>query len=235
GRRGHGRAVARRGVRPALGGSWGSGGWVGARGRFRPRMGDPGGVIRDDPHAIPAPRGESGGCGRRRSAGPQIRGGIPVRKTVTTTLAALSLLFVAACGSSGDGDEDAAPRRSTTTTEATSPGESTTTTEATSPGEPRPDDDPENNEICEGQTPVWAYAPSDREARAELVAAHPEGRARPAQTREECARREPELGTGDVQITLRWESDADLDLHVTEPNGTEIWYADKGPTATGGQ
>ncbi|HEY8527523.1 MAG TPA: hypothetical protein VIL48_21345 [Acidimicrobiales bacterium] len=158
-----------------------------------------------------------------------------MRKTVTTTLAALSLLFVAACGSSGDGDEDAAPRRSTTTTEATSPGESTTTTEATSPGEPRPDDDPENNEICEGQTPVWAYAPSDREARAELVAAHPEGRARPAQTREECARREPELGTGDVQITLRWESDADLDLHVTEPNGTEIWYADKGPTATGGQ
>lgn len=30
---------------------------------------------------------------------------------------------------------------------------------------------------------------------------------------------EPELGTGDVQLTLRWDSDADLDLSVTEPGG----------------
>jgi hypothetical protein len=44
-----------------------------------------------------------------------------------------------------------------------------------------------------------------------------------------------ELGTGDVQVTLRWASEADIDLHVTEPDGTEIWYGDKGPTATGGQ
>jgi hypothetical protein len=46
---------------------------------------------------------------------------------------------------------------------------------------------------------------------------------------------EPELGTGDVQITLRWESDSDLDLHVVEPSGEEIWYSDPGPTETGGQ
>jgi hypothetical protein len=46
---------------------------------------------------------------------------------------------------------------------------------------------------------------------------------------------EPELGTGDVQITLRWESDADLDLHVVEPSGTEISYSEPGPTETGGQ
>jgi hypothetical protein len=44
-----------------------------------------------------------------------------------------------------------------------------------------------------------------------------------------------ELGTGDVQVTLRWASPADIDLHVTEPDGTEIWYGDKGPTSTGGQ
>jgi hypothetical protein len=53
---------------------------------------------------------------------------------------------------------------------------------------------------------------------------------------EECEpTTEPELGTGDVQITLRWESDADLDLHVVEPNGEEIWYSEPGPTSTGGQ
>ena len=35
----------------------------------------------------------------------------------------------------------------------------------------------------------------------------------------------PALGTGDVQVTLRWESEADLDLHVIDPNGEEIWFA----------
>ena len=32
------------------------------------------------------------------------------------------------------------------------------------------------------------------------------------------------LGTGDVQATLRWNGDADLDLHVIDPDGVEIFY-----------
>lgn len=32
------------------------------------------------------------------------------------------------------------------------------------------------------------------------------------------------LGTGDVQATLRWSGDADLDLHVIDPDGVEIYY-----------
>lgn len=35
---------------------------------------------------------------------------------------------------------------------------------------------------------------------------------------------EPVLGTGDVQITLRWDADVDLDLHVIDPYGEEIYY-----------
>ena len=35
---------------------------------------------------------------------------------------------------------------------------------------------------------------------------------------------EPELGTGDVQITLRWNSLNDLDLIVTDPTGKTIFY-----------
>ncbi len=46
---------------------------------------------------------------------------------------------------------------------------------------------------------------------------------------------EPDVGTGDVQVTLAWSSDADLDLSVTEPDGTEISYLSPGPTSTGGQ
>jgi hypothetical protein len=43
-----------------------------------------------------------------------------------------------------------------------------------------------------------------------------------------------DVGTGDVQVTLEWASDADLDLHVVEPDGTEIWYEEPGPSSTGG-
>lgn len=35
---------------------------------------------------------------------------------------------------------------------------------------------------------------------------------------------EPELGTGDLQITLRWNSLNDLDLFVTDPSGKTIFY-----------
>ncbi|MGH9138690.1 MAG: DUF6777 domain-containing protein, partial [Acidimicrobiales bacterium] len=44
-----------------------------------------------------------------------------------------------------------------------------------------------------------------------------------------------ELGTGDVQVTLEWDSPADLDLAVTEPGGERISFGNRGPTATGGQ
>jgi hypothetical protein len=33
---------------------------------------------------------------------------------------------------------------------------------------------------------------------------------------------EPVLGTGDIQFTLRWDSDADLDLAVTDPTGAKV-------------
>jgi uncharacterized protein YfaP (DUF2135 family) len=33
-----------------------------------------------------------------------------------------------------------------------------------------------------------------------------------------------EVGTGDVQVTLSWDADSDVDLHVVAPNGEEIYY-----------
>jgi hypothetical protein len=42
------------------------------------------------------------------------------------------------------------------------------------------------------------------------------------------------LGTGDVQATLNWSGDCDLDLHVIDPTGTEISFVN--PTSpSGGQ
>jgi hypothetical protein len=158
-----------------------------------------------------------------------------VRKTVTA-LAATGLLLVAACSDGSEGS--LGDLGQTTTTEP----DADTTPSTTPPGDGDgqvPDDDRGNNQACEGQTPVWAYAPMG-EPRAELAAHRtPAGPAVPASGTQEpsdgCAQPEPQLGTGDVQITLRWNSSADIDLHVTEPDGTEIWYGDKGPTASGGR
>lgn len=154
-----------------------------------------------------------------------------MRKTVIV-LAAAGLLLTAACA-----DEHEGASALTTTTSTTSPDRSTTTTtspeEPGDPGEPGEPGDPGGgepggggggSEDCTTNPPVWAFVPTEG--------------ARPAQdpqTPEECDEPEPELGTGDVQITLRWDSSADLDLHVTEPDGTKIWYQDKGPTSTGGR
>jgi len=42
------------------------------------------------------------------------------------------------------------------------------------------------------------------------------------------------LGTGDIQATLLWGNSSDLDLHVTDPSGTDIYFSN--PTSsTGGQ
>jgi hypothetical protein len=41
-------------------------------------------------------------------------------------------------------------------------------------------------------------------------------------------------GDGDVQITLTWDNSADLDLYVTDPDGTEIYFGNK-TSPSGGQ
>lgn len=52
---------------------------------------------------------------------------------------------------------------------------------------------------------------------------------------ENCDGADLVVGTGDVQVTLTWNNNADVDLAVREPNSTLIWYGATGPTSTGGQ
>jgi hypothetical protein len=42
------------------------------------------------------------------------------------------------------------------------------------------------------------------------------------------------VGTGDVQVTLSWDTDSDVDLHVVDPAGEEIFYAQR-RSASGGE
>lgn len=40
------------------------------------------------------------------------------------------------------------------------------------------------------------------------------------------------LGTGDLQVTLTWNTTADIDLHIIEPNGSHVYFASEtGTTA----
>lgn len=134
-------------------------------------------------------------------------------------LAALALAATAACstpiGEFGTGG-------TTTTTHPEPPTTSTTGDDPDEPGPDGPDTDPGGSGDPCDVPPVWAL-----KAQSERDDCEPEPEPGPTP--------EPELGTGDVQITLRWESSADIDLHVFEPDGTEIYYSDRGPTATGGQ
>ena len=36
-----------------------------------------------------------------------------------------------------------------------------------------------------------------------------------------------QVGTGDVQVTLAWDSDSDVDLHVVDPSGQEVFWANR--------
>lgn len=66
-------------------------------------------------------------------------------------------------------------------------------------------------------------------------AVHPGARDRPGDgIDQDCSGADGTLGTGRVQATLTWDHAADMDLHVMEPDGTHIYFGNKGPTATGG-
>ena len=43
-----------------------------------------------------------------------------------------------------------------------------------------------------------------------------------------------QVGTGDVQVTLSWDANSDVDLHVVDPSGEEIFYANR-RAASGGE
>ena len=42
-----------------------------------------------------------------------------------------------------------------------------------------------------------------------------------------------EVGTGDIQVSVSWDTESDVDLHLIEPNGAEIYYGDS-ESASGG-
>jgi hypothetical protein len=167
---------------------------------------------------------------------------IPVRRTVMA-MAAVGVLFASACGQD-DSDvgmdrdsatpaahsESASVRRSAKSSAADIPAEGSTTTTADSSA-PATTPVDATTSTTEG---TGGPGPSD-EAASEVCGEDGADiaplRGRPADAPAECI----ELGTGDVQVTLRWSSPADVDLHVTEPDGSEISYQNTGPTSTGGE
>ena len=173
-----------------------------------------------------------------------------MRRTRGTVMAltAMGLLFVAsACGDGSEGSDRAASdvesatpaghsepatRQSAKSTAGAAADSGTTSTTAAQNDDgdaSDSDDSPATTSTTSTTRPADEARPSDVCGDDGTDIAPLRGRTQDAPP--ECI----ELGTGDVQVTLRWASSADIDLHVTEPDGTEIWYGDKGPTSTGGQ
>lgn len=50
---------------------------------------------------------------------------------------------------------------------------------------------------------------------------------------ERFAARVASVGTGDVQVTLSWNADSDVDLHVVDPSGEEVYWGNR-RSASGG-
>lgn len=44
---------------------------------------------------------------------------------------------------------------------------------------------------------------------------------------------EADMGTGDIQVTIHWQGKNDLDLHVIDPAGEEIFYSHKESASNG--
>lgn len=144
------------------------------------------------------------------------------------------IMLLGACGIVGDVDLAGGGDGDPTTT-STHPRPTTSTT-ADDPGPDGPDDPG----ACD-EPPVWAFTVVTAQAPEDDDEPGPDGPGAPGSD-DSCEPTpapgptpEPELGTGDVQITLRWTSSADIDLHVFEPDGTEISFTDPGPTASGGR
>ena len=132
----------------------------------------------------------------------------------------LGTLVVGACASGSSGIELGSDR-------TTDSDQDQTVTTIDPDDVPMPPDGPggDGGEDCD-DVPVWVLKRTDDP--------DDEG-VQPSDDDDECLPGGTELGTGDVQVTLRWSSEADLDLHVFEPDGTEIYFGDPGPTRTGGQ
>ncbi len=142
-------------------------------------------------------------------------------RTIPAVLLAVTTVVAGACSSPGGVLDTAA----TTTTRPDRPAP---------PGGDRPDPEPGGGDPCAGP-PVWAWTTQQPDEDCEPApTTEPEPEPEPTPPPEPRPEPEPDLGSGDVQITLRWTSAADLDLHVVEPSGTEIAYTNPGPTGTGG-
>lgn len=139
-------------------------------------------------------------------------------RTIPAVLLGTAALVAGACSSPGDELGTAA----TTTTRPDRP-----TSTAPEPPEPGPGG---RGDPC-AEPPVWAWK---AQSPGEDCAMPPTTEAEPPPRPQPRPQPEPDLGSGDVQITLRWTSSADLDLHVFEPSGTEIAFDNPGPTGTGG-
>jgi hypothetical protein len=92
---------------------------------------------------------------------------------------------------------------------------------------------PRTDTVVETRIDTVVETRVDTVVRVDTIREQPQPQPRPRQ--DDAVRQAEQVGNnGELKITLLWDFQADIDLHVLQPNGKEIWYKNKTDNSTGG-
>lgn len=94
---------------------------------------------------------------------------------------------------------------------------------------------PRTDTIVETRIDTVVETRVDTVVRVDTVREQPQPQPQPRPRQDDAVRQAEQVGNnGELKITLLWDFLADIDLHVLQPNGKEIWYKNNRDSSTGG-
>lgn len=94
---------------------------------------------------------------------------------------------------------------------------------------------PRTDTIVETRIDTVVETRVDTVVRVDTVREQPQPQPQPRPRQDDAVRQAEQVGNnGELKVTLLWNFEGDIDLHVMQPNSKEIWYKNKVDNSTGG-
>ncbi|MBQ8656973.1 MAG: hypothetical protein IJ527_07995 [Prevotella sp.] len=98
------------------------------------------------------------------------------------------------------------------------------------------DNTPRMDTIVQTRIDTVVQTRVDTVVRVDTVREQPQPQPQPQPRQDDAVRQAEQVGNnGQLKITLLWDFLADIDLHVLQPNGNEIWFRNLKDVSTGAQ